>query len=75
MLTVNALKTVCDFLLCFTFATLIGSYGEAWPVIGAVLMLGFASSLILQKTSGTLPARILCGLLPPVLRGRNPADV
>ncbi|MBO4873336.1 MAG: hypothetical protein J5496_07975 [Lachnospiraceae bacterium] len=64
MLLTNALKTVCDFLLFFSLAGLIGSYGEAGPLVGSVLILAFFSSLILQKAGGTLPARILCGLLP-----------
>ena len=64
MLVVNALKTVCDLLLCFTFAALIGPYSESWLLMGVVLALGFLSTLILQKTDGSLLARILCGLLP-----------
>lgn len=64
MLFVNALKTVCDLLLCFSFAGLIASFKEAWPVIGAILALGFLSSLILQKKGGTLPAKLFCALLP-----------
>ncbi len=64
MLLVNAVKTVCDFLLYFSFASLIAAYSGAWPLMGLILLLAFLSSLILQKTRGTLPARILCGLLP-----------
>lgn len=64
MLVVNALKTVCDLLLCLTFAALIGPYSEAWLLMGVVLALGFLSTLILQKTDNSLLARILCGLLP-----------
>ena len=64
MLLVNALKTVCDLLLCFTFAALIESYSEAWLLTGTVLLLGFLSSLILQKTNGSAAAKVLCGLMP-----------
>ncbi len=64
MMLINALKTVCDFLLYFTFASLFGAYMDAWLLMGVVLLLAFLSSLILQKSKGTLPAKILCGLLP-----------
>ncbi len=64
MLMVNALKTVCDLLLGFIFAALFNACSRSWILIGAVLALGFLSSLILQKTKGGLAARILCTLLP-----------
>ena len=64
MLIINALKTICDFLLYFSFATLFTAYSEAWLVVGAVLVLAFLSSLILQKTRGSMVARFFCGLLP-----------
>lgn len=64
MLLVNALKAVCDLLLCFSFAALIASYSEAWLLMGSVLALAFLSSLFLQKSGGGVPARLFCGLLP-----------
>ncbi len=64
MLMVNALKTVCDLLLGFSFVTLFDACSRSWLLIGAVLALGFLSSLILQKTSGSVPVRIFCALLP-----------
>ena len=64
MMAVNALEAVCDLLLGFTFASLFGACSGSWLLIGAVLALGFLSALILQKSKGGLPARILCALLP-----------
>ena len=64
MLTVNALKTVCDLLLGFSFAALFNACSQSWLLIGSILALGFLSSLILQKSSGSLPVRIFCALLP-----------
>ena len=64
MLTVNALKSVTDLFLCFTLASLFGAFGDPWLLIGAVTALAFVSSLILQKTKGAFPAKILCALIP-----------
>ncbi len=64
MLLVNALETVCNFLLCFSFASLIDAYSQSWLLMGSVLALAFLSSLLLQRTNGSIPARLLCGLLP-----------
>ncbi|MCR5558107.1 MAG: hypothetical protein K6F75_11185 [Butyrivibrio sp.] len=64
MLLVNALKTVCDFLIYFSFVCLIPSFGKARILMGTVMALAFLSSIILQKVKDSLPARILCGLLP-----------
>ncbi len=64
MLTVNALKTVCDLLLGFSFVTLFNACSQSWLLIGSILALGFISSLILQKSSGALPVRIFCAVLP-----------
>ena len=64
MLLVDALKTVCDLLFCFSFAALFSAFADAWLLMGVILALGFLSSLILQKSGGTLWARLVCGLLP-----------
>ena len=64
MRLVNALKTVCDFLLFLSFAALFTACSEAWLLVGAALALAFLSSLLLQMTSRAMPARIFCGLLP-----------
>jgi len=64
MLTVNALKTVCDLLLGFSFAALFNACSQSWLLIGSILALGFISSLILQKSSGALPVRSFCAVLP-----------
>ena len=64
MLIINALKTLCDFLLYFSFAALFTAYTDAWLVIGAVLALAFISSLLLQKSKGSTLPKIFCGLLP-----------
>ncbi|MBQ7669139.1 MAG: hypothetical protein IJS45_00280 [Clostridia bacterium] len=64
MLTVNAIKSACDLLLCFTFASLFSSFGDSWLLIGAMSALAFLSSLILQKAKGAVAAKIVCALLP-----------
>ena len=74
---VNALKTVCDLLLCFSFAALIGPYSEAWLPIGSTLALAFFASLILQRAGRAIAARVLCGLLPALalFTARNAAEL
>ena len=64
MLLVNALKTVCDFWIYFSFICLIPSYSKAYILMGSVMALVFLSSIILQKVKDSMPARIICGLLP-----------
>ena len=64
MLLVNAVKLVCDLLFFFSFAALFVPCSESWLLLGLVLSLAFLSSLILQKSGGRMPARILCALLP-----------
>ena len=64
MMAVNALEAVCDLLLGFTFASLFGACSASWLLIGAILILGFLSALILQKSGGGIFVRILCALMP-----------
>ncbi len=64
MRIINALTTVCDFLLGFTVAALFAPVSESWLLIGVILALGFLSSLILQTTKGGVAQRIICSLLP-----------
>ncbi len=64
MLFVNALKTVCDFLLFFSFASLFSVYNNSLLLLCSVILLAFIASLILQKAKGSLITRILCSLLP-----------
>ena len=64
MLLINAVKTICDFLFFFSFASLFIPCSESWLLLGLILSLAFLSSMILQKTGGGTAARILCGLLP-----------
>ena len=64
MLAVNALEAVCNLLLGFTFASLFNACSESWLLIGAILALGFISSLILQKSGGGVPVRIVCAEPP-----------
>ncbi len=66
MILVNALKTACDFLLFLSFAAILKPYSNAWVLIGIVTSLAFISSVMLQKTNGDMPLRIICGLFPAV---------
>ncbi len=77
MLFANALKTICDLLLYFSFAALFKIFGGSWPVVGAVVAIAFVSTLIVQKAKGALPARIICGLLPfaGLFAARNMSDL
>ena len=64
MLTVKAVKSATDLLLVLTFAALFGPFGDPWLLIGAVTLLAFLSSLILQKANGATAAKVVCALLP-----------
>ncbi|WP_029233120.1 hypothetical protein [Butyrivibrio sp. VCB2006] len=77
MKLINSLKTVCDFLLLFTFAALIPSFGKSWVFIAAVLALSFVSTYLLQSIPYVMPLRVLCALLPALglLIARNLVEI
>ncbi len=64
MKLINALKTVCDFLLLISFAAIIPSYGSAQVLIVTVLALAFGSTLLLQSIPDNTILKVLCALLP-----------
>ena len=63
MTLITALEAVCDLLPYFALAALFKAYDSPGLLIGALLLLVFFASLLLQKTK-TAALRILCGLLP-----------
>ena len=63
MMLITALEAVCDLLPYFAVAALFKAYDAPGLLIGALLLLVFFASLLLQKTKAAA-FRILCGLLP-----------